>query len=192
MAPDLAVAAGRHDKLIMKYDSIDQILEANDRMSERLKTVVEGIAEERRSKIPDGEKWSINHIVEHLAMVEHGMTRICAKLLGKAESAGTAAAGISVSENFIQKGAELAVMKVKAPEIVEPTGTQSIEDSFAKMEACREAFHGLRQQFETLDGSSFTFPHPYLGELTAIEWLVLAGEHKRRHTRQIKALEERL
>lgn len=176
----------------MKYDSIEQILEVNDRMSEKLKAVVEGISEERRSIIPEGENWSINHIVEHLALVEHSMTRICAKLLGKAETAGAPAAGYSVSEDFIRKGAELAGTKVKAPEIVEPTGTQSIEESLAKMEACREAFLGLRQQFETVDGSGFTFPHPYLGEMTAIEWLVLSGEHKRRHTRQIKALAERI
>lgn len=172
----------------MNYQSIDEIYEANDRASERLIETLKRLTAEQANKIVDGEKWSPAHLVEHVAIVEGGMAAICAKLLKKAEAAGVAAAAVGVSENFVTKGAELAVMKVQAPEMVEPTGTQSVEDSLARLEASRAKFEELRPVFSSVNGSEFKFPHPFLGEMSAIEWLVLAGEHKRRHTAQLKAM----
>jgi len=42
--------------------------------------------------------------------------------------------------------------------------------------------------FETNDGNQNKFPHPYFGDLSAIEWLVLIGGHEVRHLRQIKGM----
>lgn len=172
----------------MNYESIDQIYEANGRFMEKLKAALEGLGDEQLSKIPEGGKWSAAHLLEHVAMVDDGISRICAKLLGKAQAAGAAASAIGVSESFIQKGAEFAQIKVQAPEMVEPTGTQSVAESLAKMEESSARFEDLKERFSSFDGGTFTFPHPYFGDLTAIEWLVLAGEHKRRHTRQLREI----
>ncbi|MDM7923566.1 MAG: DinB family protein [Pyrinomonadaceae bacterium] len=99
----------------MNYQSIDEIYEANDRASERLIETLKRLTAEQANKIVDGEKWSPAHLVEHVAIVEGGMAAICAKLLKKAEAAGVAAAAVGVSENFVTKGAELAVMKYRLP-----------------------------------------------------------------------------
>jgi uncharacterized damage-inducible protein DinB len=176
----------------MNYESIDQIYEANDRFQGDLKAAVEGLSDEQLSKIADGGNWSPAHLLEHVAMVDEGISRICAKLLGKAEAAGASAAGIGVSESFIQKGAEFVGIKVQAPEMVEPTGMRSVAESIEKMEESRERFEALRQRFTSFDGNNFKFPHPYFGELSALEWLILAGEHKRRHTGQLRAMLEEI
>lgn len=186
MAPNNFVAAGDTWKLTMKYETIDQIIEMNARLGEKLEAFVQDLAPESLSRKPEDGSWSAAQVLEHLALVEDGMARICAKLLRKAEADGAASCGIGVSENFMNGGAKLADIKVKAPEMVEPSGAMPIEDALLKMRNAHETFVGLKSKFEEFNASSHTFPHPYLGELTAVEWLVLAGEHKRRHTRQIK------
>jgi hypothetical protein len=46
-------------------------------------------------------------------------------------------------------------------------------------------------QFEASSGEA-TFPHPYFGEMTAVEWLILAGGHEKRHTDQIRRLLDKM
>jgi len=80
---------------------------------------------------------------------------------------------------------------VEAPERVQPTGDVSIADSIAKLEENRKKFEEIKPQFEMFGGNGETFPHPFFGDITAVEWLVMAGGHESRHTRQIvRALEE--
>jgi hypothetical protein len=59
------------------------------------------------------------------------------------------------------------------------------------MEENAKALRSLRERFEKFDGGAHTFPHPYLGELSAVEWLALSGGHKIRHLRQIKRVIEK-
>ena len=50
----------------------------------------------------------------------------------------------------------------------------------------QEAFQALKPLFEKYDASEPKFPHPYLGDMTAVEWLAMYGAHERRHLRQIE------
>jgi hypothetical protein len=70
--------------------SIDEAYEKNDRMADRLESLIGSLDEQQIDYLPDGEKWSIANIVEHVSIVESGMIRICAKLLQKAEAEGQA------------------------------------------------------------------------------------------------------
>ena len=71
--------------------------------------------------------------------------------------------------------------------MVRPTGERSISESFATM---AEANARLEQisRFWPFDGNKHRFPHPFFGDLSAIEWLVLVGQHKARHIAQIRRL----
>jgi hypothetical protein len=95
---------------------------------------------------------------------------------------------VFVSDNFKQKAGEVKDLKLEAPERVRPTGKQTIAESIAKIEETRRSLETLRPLFETVECSDARFPHPFLGELTAHEWLVLIGEHEARHLEQIKNL----
>ena len=54
------------------------------------------------------------------------------------------------------------------------------------MENSRERLNELRPLFEEFDGDTAKFPHPYFGDLSAVEWLVLLGGHEERHLKQIQ------
>ena len=177
----------------MKYETIEQIYEGNAKVRGRLKALLGSLTDEQISARPEGEKWTIGEIVEHITIVDESTMKICAKLLHKAQEAGKTSDGsVKISDNFVQKGTEIARMKVEAPTMVQPTGSKSIAESLAKLDATTAALDGMRDLFETTGCDGFTFPHPFFGDITAQEWLALKGGHEMRHLKQIEKVLEKI
>lgn len=170
----------------MGLNSIDDIFRLNDVMSKKLRSTVEGISPEKAEARPSADRWSVAEIVEHVAIVESGIGRICAKLIGKAKAEELLSDDtFYLSPEFISGSERIDDMKLEAPERTHPKGSVSIADSLAMIDESHEALSGLREDIEKYDARAFKFPHPYLGDLSALEWLVLAGGHKSRHLKQI-------
>ncbi len=171
----------------MINQTISDVYAANAKIREQLKNTILNLTDEQTEFLPEGEKWTIAHFVEHIAIVENGMAKISAKLLSQAKAAGKQSDGTAIlSEDFAQKASAIRDIKIEAPERVRPTGTQTIAESLAKMEENGQILEELRPLFESVECSDFTFPHPAFGELTAHEWLTLIGGHEARHLRQLE------
>ncbi len=171
----------------MSQQTIKDIYAANEKIREKTKQIVADLSAEQIAFLPDGEKWTIAHIVEHVAIVQDGMSKISAKLLKEAQSAGKTSDGAALlSKNFRQKAVEARELKFEAPDRVRPTGNQSIAESLKKMDETQRALEELQPLFESVECSDFKFPHPFMGDLTAHEWLALVGGHEARHLSQIK------
>ena len=82
----------------------------------------------------------------------------------------------------------IAGMKVEAPARVQPTGDVTIDQAREILCSSRRALDSLRADLEQFDLSDARFPHPFLADLTAVEWLKVAGGHELRHTKQIEKL----
>jgi hypothetical protein len=176
----------------MEPKSIDEVFEKNLAIGERLNELIRTLDPAKVDRLPEGEKWTIANVVEHISIVEGSMIKICAKLLGKAEAEEKPADGkIATSESFAKKAAEVGKVKLEAPEFVRPSGEKSIEDSIAKFDENREKLLALRSLFEKFDSTDHRFPHPYFGDLSAGEWLTLIGGHKARHMKQIENIAAR-
>ena len=176
----------------MNYRTLDEAYAANDAVRSKLKETVAALSEEQLDALPDGEKWSIKQIVEHVAMVNDGAVRICTRLLSKAEQAGRPSTGFNVSEEFVEKGNGAAGVKLEAPEVVHPMAGMSLDESVSKLDASSDAMLKLREKFEQFDGTEPKFPHPYFGDLSAQEWFVLSGAHEGRHLAQIRRIIDKL
>ncbi|MBA2605808.1 MAG: DinB family protein, partial [Acidobacteria bacterium] len=99
----------------MSNQKISDIYAANDKIREKTRQLVAGLNDEQSAFLPDGEKWTIAEIIEHIAIVQDGMTKISAKLLTKAKAAGKASDGAArLSENFAAKAAEARQLKFEA------------------------------------------------------------------------------
>jgi len=171
----------------MNNQTIGDIYANNDKIRETTKQLVASLTDEQTSNLPEGEKWTIAGIVEHIAIVQDGMAKISAKLLTQAQAAGKSSDGAAhLSENFATKATEAQQLKFEAPDRVRPTGNQSVEESLRKMDEARNELEKLRPLFESVECSDYKFPHPFMGDLTAHEWLALVGGHEARHLRQIK------
>ena len=177
----------------MNFQSIDEIYTANDGAREVLKALLGKISDEEAGRLADGERWTVAQIVEHIVTVNDGVFRICRKLLGKAKEAGTRASKtLNVSDAFLDRSVEVHQVKLQAPERVHPTGSVTVEESLAKLDENRRQMEELRPLFAEFDGDTAKFPHPYFGEISAVEWLIMAGGHEARHTNQIRNVLEKL
>ncbi len=172
--------------------NIKDIYENNDKIHENTKQLAATLSDDQATAQYDGEKWTLAELYEHIAIVQHGMAQISAKLLHAAKEAGVTADGTAkLSENFQTKAPEAQNVKLEAPERVRPTGERTIAESLAKMAETRKNLEDLRPLFETVECSDFKFPHPFMGELNAHDWLTLIGGHEARHQRQIKNILEK-
>lgn len=176
----------------MNYQTIDEVYAANDKIRENLKQLISNLSDEQANFLPEGEKWTVAKIAEHLSIVENGMMRISAKLLNSAKEKGKISDGkANITGEFLQKLSGAREQKFEAPEMVVPTGNQTIAESLAKMEENRKDLEKLQPLFESVESSDFKFPHPIFGDLNATEWLAMIGGHEMRHTQQIAKLLEK-
>jgi uncharacterized damage-inducible protein DinB len=173
----------------MNYQNISEIYDANDKIRANLKETVSSLTDEQANFLPEDGNWSVANLVEHISMVESGITRVFGKILTEAKAKGGVSGGeAKISEEFLQKLNWGREQKFQAPERVHPSGKLTIAESLAKMDENRVKLEELRPLFETVECSEFKFPHPAFGELTAHEWLALLGGHEARHIAQIKKI----
>jgi hypothetical protein len=177
----------------MKYESIADIFSANAKIREGLEIVLGGVSPEEATKVLDDGTWSIQQIVEHLALVGGGTARICTKLVDGARADNKPSDGsFSLSDEFNHHSEMAAAAKIQAPERVAPLGQVSIAESLQKLAEAQAAVDALQPDMERLDLGGHTFPHPFFGDLTAAEWLVVAGGHEMRHTLQVQRVLEQI
>lgn len=173
--------------------TIAEIYEKNDQIRQKLKDMVSDITDEQSEILPEGEKWTLVQFVEHLAITEEGMSKISYKLLSKAKAEGKTSDGTAnITPNYYKKGGEMIDKKFEAPEMVRPEKGLDLAGSLAQMDGNRQKLNELRPLFESVDASEYTFPHPFLGQLNANEWLALIGDHEARHIRQMKPFLEKI
>jgi hypothetical protein len=177
----------------MNTQTVADAFAANDKIAQKFESYVTSLGKEQADRQLDGERWTVAQIVEHVAHVEDAAARICSKLLEKAVAVGTPGDGsIEITPNFFAKGDEIAAVKVEAPERVHPVQGRTIDESLAMMAETRQRFEEMRPRFENYDCREHKFPHPFFGDISAAEWLVLSGGHKARHLKQIQRLVDKM
>lgn len=175
----------------MIFNNVEEIYQTLDKTRGKLIGTIESIPAEKRSARKNGEGWSVEEIVEHLGIVEGGITRIILKLLEKAEKEGKISDGAFHPPLSLIKYVESASgQKFPAPEGIHPQGLQTIEESLAKLSATRFALRTLQIRIEAVDSHETGFPHPAFGSLNLYEWLAFIGLHEYRHLQQIKNILE--
>jgi hypothetical protein len=177
----------------MNYQTISEIYEANDQVRGKLKHIVANLSDAQINTLPDGEKWTVGKLIEHISIVDEGIVRISAKLLNEAKESGKTSDGATnFSDNFAEKMSAGRDAKFEAPERVHPTGTKTVAESLVKLDETREKLEELRPLFESVECADVKFPHPAFGDLSAHEWLALLGGHELRHIRQINNLLDKI
>lgn len=174
--------------------NVDENFAENRSIREELLSVLNEIGSDRAEQKVEGEGWTIAQTAMHVAAVESGIIRICAKLLGKAEAEGALSddGTIRLSDDFLQRMNGIETEKLEAPERVRPAEDVSLKDALKALGENVESFDSLLPKFLEFSSDAGTFPHPYLGGLNAGEWLSLSGAHAARHMKQIRRIESKL
>ncbi|MBK8302889.1 MAG: DinB family protein [Chloracidobacterium sp.] len=154
----------------MRYESIADIYSANEKFRGEFINTVTAISPDEATALPDGEKWSIQQIVEHVSIVNAGVAGLCARMLEKAKADGKTSDGsFALSESFGAQAAGIAQNKLEAPDRVHPTGEVSIAESLERFAANVATLDAIKDELAQFDLSEHKFPHPYFGPLNSGE-----------------------
>ena len=134
--------------------------------------------------------WSVRDIVGHLHLVEDSSVRALFRSFRTARDGGLVkeADVESVLRSLDWSRLWEVVKPVQAP----PFTTPSDEPTPAVLlERLRHSREGLRKWTAEADGfalASVSFPHPALGTLNLYQWVLMIGQHERRHLTQIELI----
>ncbi|ARK24398.1 hypothetical protein SporoP37_06765 [Sporosarcina sp. P37] len=160
-------------------------MEINDQARKQLLAQVEHLSDEDINRKPAEDRWSVKQILQHLCLMEGGVTKIIQTRLASNE------------QNLAtDKPIQLAVQrstKVEAPDFVTPTGDFSaLEELKAQLSATHSALHVLAENTPAEHLEVKSHPHPVFGEMNLKQWIPFVGYHELRHIEQIKEVKEQL
>lgn len=175
----------------MEFKTIAEIYAVNKKVGGRFRDFANSISDAEAHAEIEGEPWTLAALIEHVAMVEGGIAKMCSRMIAGAKAAGTPSDGsFRISEGFTSALAANEGAKFEAPDRVRPTGGVAIAESLARLKETTATLAAMQPDLEAYDVSALTIPHPYFGPLNAAEWIMLSGGHIARHMAQAKALLE--
>lgn len=170
---------------------VDYLVQAR---TELLLTVAR-VPEPLREARPSEEAWSVAEILEHLMIIEKGVTKLVS--IKASELRANAAApreapemvGVDVSRFELLSDRNQVI---PAPERVVPRGELSAAAVLTTMEETRAALLAQLEQADGLALSGVQHPHPVLGMLDLYEWIYATAGHELRHAAQIREVSDQL
>lgn len=136
--------------------------------------------------------WTVREIVGHLQLVEDSSVRALFRSFRRAREAGLGQERESASllDSLDWSRLPVVVLPVKAPEFTTPSEPLSPDRLFEGLTRSRT---GLRTWAAEADGFALAdvhFPHPALGNINLYQWVLMIGQHERRHIAQIQRVLE--
>ena len=159
----------------------DKLLNCLEHSSKYLMDSTEGLSEAQWHFNPAPDSWSVSQVVEHLTVLEGVFVEYRWPQLMQAP-AGEPGIDVEKMDAMILETVPDRTTKIRAPEMIAPTGRWAPPELLERFQANRRKTIGL---ISTADLREHVGPHPVLGPLDAYQWLLAVGAHTQRHTRQI-------
>lgn len=154
----------------------------------RLLAATGGLTDAQWRWRPAPGTWSVLDGVEHLATIERGTTRMLLDGLSHPEAADAPvrdAAVLAVYDERLVTGLLSRDERLVAPERVAPSGRfASGADALAQFTEWRGKLMAWADA-PTWPPASRTAPHPRLGTIDGVQWMLFLGGHAERHVRQM-------
>jgi hypothetical protein len=167
--------------------SIVQRRIAEDR--EVLRRAVEMVPRTRRNERPAEGRWSVAEILEHLAIVEERSLKIIQKLI--ADAPARSGQSPSAPTPHDRRALRDRSQRISAPEFIEPTGTMSADEAWARLERSRRGLDAVLATIGDRDLTKVSRVHPALGHLDGYQSIDAIGGHEERHAAQIRDIASR-
>ena len=155
-----------------------------------LRRAIDSVPAKRRGIAPEAGRWSVDGVVEHLAIVEQ---RIVGTLRGKVDEARANGVAPETDDSSVLDEATLRrvlnrTVKISASEAAQPKGVMDAESAWAALQRSRERLHDLLRDVDGLAGREILAPHPVLGPIDLYAWIGFVGAHEARHADQIREI----
>ena len=166
----------------------EAVLALLDAERARLLARVAGVPKALLAQRPAPGRWSVVEVLEHLARVEQGVTKLLA-LRGR-EPPASPPADRTVAQLTAERVARLRdrLERMEAPDRIRPTGTLTAAEALRELAEARAALRAayLAADPAALDGQTHT--HPFLGTFTLGTWVEFLAHHEARHADQVEEI----
>lgn len=167
----------------------DEMLRHLDANRADLRAAVDGVPPDLHHTQPGSDRWSVAHVLEHLARVEQQLTRLLSMRLS--EQAATLKPTADASSIRARLDHDLILdrsRRVTAGERVVPRGEMDSATALAALEASRAKLRELVMAYDGVAIDAVTHPHPVLGVIDGYQWFLFIGSHEGRHAAQIREI----
>jgi hypothetical protein len=149
-----------------------------------LRAAIAAVPAHRHAERPAQGRWSVDLIVEHLALVENSVARL---LRARLRNLPTDAAGAHQQTPRLDAQRVLdRTQRIAAIAVVDPKGGVAAVASLAALQRSRAELLEVAHAARGLDTSSIRVPHQMLGPLGFWQWIEFVGLHEGRHVAQIR------
>jgi len=142
---------------------------------------VAGLSAAQAMYHPRPDSWSIEQIAEHVAVSEHEMFRLITSQYANLDAPASSENEVGVRERALDRS-----IRIECPEECRPMGRfASFVEAILSFTAGREeAIRFISEGQDNLRMRSVV--HPYAGQISAQECLILLIAHPRRHAEQVR------
>jgi uncharacterized damage-inducible protein DinB len=173
----------------LTYRNLTEIFAVKERSLAAIEASARGLSVGQLGFRPAKGGWSIENVLEHLALVEGPLVRLITTLTDKA----AAATGSNPPTHSFEVSLEPYLERSKSEKYVtrdkfEPPGKMSAAASLAVLHQVQDALLSLRPRLQLVDPTLTQFPHWIFGPLDLAQWLAFVGVHEERHLGQIHAI----
>jgi hypothetical protein len=174
------MSATRHDRLVQEItQTTDGFLQS-----------FEDVPEDKWSFTTAPDVWSVAETAEHTAGVFRGIQRLMQKKLF--DNPFPEGVRSPIGDEVIVQSMFNREKRYPAPEFALPTGKWPTRDVLVT-----EFVESRRLLLAWLDGATqdlraYFAPHPMIGTMDGVQWLLFAAAHTERHTRQILEFRRRV
>jgi hypothetical protein len=164
---------------------LDDALRELARSTHAFLATMEGVTAPDYLASPGPGRWSLAENAEHTTVVIRGVERLFSTRLLNQPMAG---AERRVTDADLSRFLPDRGRQVQAPEMVLPKGRWTTrEDMAAALTATTEGISNWSRGAPA-DLRDYGAPHPVLGPLDGIQWLLFLGLHTDRHARQAEEI----
>jgi DinB superfamily len=150
---------------------------------------IEGLTDAQLKFKAKKSKWCIMDCAEHIALAEQSLFSIVPKSLSEVPDS-LSRKHLRMTENKIITRLTFRLIKVKAPEVIKPSG------KFATIEDIKQAFTTQRDSAIQYVATTYAplhyhfWQHPSTGKIDLYQTIVLMSAHTKRHILQIEEVKK--
>jgi len=130
---------------------------------------------------PAADQWSVAELLEHIIVVE---SRVLDRIDNALRQSPSPSKSAMQDDHLVRLVAD-RTGKLKAPEVVVPTGRWPEHRLLPEFEAVRKRSLDFARS-TSADLRQHGFPHPFFGELDCYQWLLAIPAHCERHLAQAR------
>jgi hypothetical protein len=144
----------------------------------------DAIPSEKWDLQPGPKEWSAAELVAHLVVVERGVIGKADSVTQKIPLPMTPLKRLHLPLWLVQA----RVIRRKSPVPQDPSLIAEKETMLGELRGARERTFAFLSETEKRDLSRYYWKHPFLGMLSAYEWMEMLAAHQVRHTKQMKEI----